>query len=548
MFVGNLGRERSILFMPRNQVDFHLSTDLIGMTPVTYGPDREDNNMRAATGPACNQVRKVLNKFGSKSMGYTSVSDQPIKTEHSAEVAVEERREPTVSDEAQEQETNSDASSTDTEASASPLEAMIREMLSNGHTERAEDLYQSALQTEDVDEQYRIQAIQLHLRVQRGDVDALTSLRNLAEELRETSSQTAPMAYNLLGLGLKDGSSHQQAIRAFETAAELASTDEERAQYLTSAAETLFSSDYRDRAFSTIVNELNKASDVSAQATLYTALADLHGKAKNELLRAAALQKATEYSPNDTQLRFNAAYSSSEVNLNDLTVMHYQTLLRFQSHHPMTYNNLGVTFGELGMPTKEVDAYKRAVNDGETLAAANLANLYTKAGFSEEARAVLDEAQARDSIHPNVGSAIAALGQKEETESNTLDQVLSKAHKQQEFIRLFAEGYWCTPASDPHFVGTWELSTGAEATVHCHNNGLQIQWEVNIYTYEVKANAQNRGALVSSYERKDEALQISLGDQGYVLLSEDNNQLDVMTSKNGSHTFLQLTRKYTHEP
>jgi len=36
LFIGRLGKERGIILLPRGQEDFHLPTDLLGITPGTY--------------------------------------------------------------------------------------------------------------------------------------------------------------------------------------------------------------------------------------------------------------------------------------------------------------------------------------------------------------------------------------------------------------------------------------------------------------------------------------------------------------------------------
>lgn len=66
MFVGRLGRERSYIIIPRGtEEDFHLPTDLLGMTPSTYDADRRDGNITAALGPACHRIYKSMSKLGS---------------------------------------------------------------------------------------------------------------------------------------------------------------------------------------------------------------------------------------------------------------------------------------------------------------------------------------------------------------------------------------------------------------------------------------------------------------------------------------------------
>jgi len=62
LFIGRLGKERSFIIIPRNNDQLHLPTDLLGITPATFNPDRED--IQAALGPACNKIRKVIRELG----------------------------------------------------------------------------------------------------------------------------------------------------------------------------------------------------------------------------------------------------------------------------------------------------------------------------------------------------------------------------------------------------------------------------------------------------------------------------------------------------
>jgi predicted nucleotide-binding protein len=85
LFIGHLGKERCFILIPRNQ-DLHLPSDLLGITPATYDPDRQDGNLSAALGPACNRARKAFRKFGatsrmaSRSFRKSPCSKKPFRT------------------------------------------------------------------------------------------------------------------------------------------------------------------------------------------------------------------------------------------------------------------------------------------------------------------------------------------------------------------------------------------------------------------------------------------------------------------------------------
>ncbi|PEN05502.1 hypothetical protein CRI93_12420 [Longimonas halophila] len=64
VFIGRLGRDRSFIVMPKGNTDLQLPSDLLGLTPLQYNPNRRDKNLQAALGPACNRLRSVLDSLG----------------------------------------------------------------------------------------------------------------------------------------------------------------------------------------------------------------------------------------------------------------------------------------------------------------------------------------------------------------------------------------------------------------------------------------------------------------------------------------------------
>lgn len=67
LFIGRLGRERNFIVIPKgNEEGFRLPTDLLGLTPALYEPNRQDANLQAALGPASSKIMKTIAKLGPK--------------------------------------------------------------------------------------------------------------------------------------------------------------------------------------------------------------------------------------------------------------------------------------------------------------------------------------------------------------------------------------------------------------------------------------------------------------------------------------------------
>src|SRR5215217_1746854 len=235
-----------------------------------------------------------------------------------------------------------------------PFDTMIFAFLRNDIL-RGEEAYKQLQEAEaNAVQKLRNKAVYLYLRYKSGDTSAFEQLQNLAEE-ENLPSEILPTVYNFIGNCYDLGDNFLKAAEAYEAAAEAAQSEEDRATYIASAAGGLFAAGSREEAFNRVTQEIDKTSTPKALSTLYTELASLYEKTGDSELRAIALEKAIEYQPNDTDLRFGAAYSYSENDLSTLALMHYQTLLEFKPDDTMALNNLGVTYGELNMPVKRSD-------------------------------------------------------------------------------------------------------------------------------------------------------------------------------------------------
>lgn len=84
LFIGKLGKKRVFFVLPDSTTNFHLPTDLLGVTPGRYNNQREDKNINAALGPFCNQVRNKLKNFV-----YESLIDLDNENEIIKNIAIE---------------------------------------------------------------------------------------------------------------------------------------------------------------------------------------------------------------------------------------------------------------------------------------------------------------------------------------------------------------------------------------------------------------------------------------------------------------------------
>jgi hypothetical protein len=72
LFIGRLGRNRAFIVLPRNE-EFHLPSDLSGVTPTTFEAQRSDGNVTAALGTACTAIENSMKEVGSLKPGVDAI-------------------------------------------------------------------------------------------------------------------------------------------------------------------------------------------------------------------------------------------------------------------------------------------------------------------------------------------------------------------------------------------------------------------------------------------------------------------------------------------
>lgn len=63
LFVGAIGKSRSFILKPRD-IEMHLPTDLLGVTPADYDSSRSDGDLVSATNRACSLIKAEVERQG----------------------------------------------------------------------------------------------------------------------------------------------------------------------------------------------------------------------------------------------------------------------------------------------------------------------------------------------------------------------------------------------------------------------------------------------------------------------------------------------------
>lgn len=77
LFVGAIGKSRSFILKPRD-IEMHLPTDLLGVTPADYDASRSDNDLVSATNRACALIKSEIDHIGLIDHASVSVTQRVV--------------------------------------------------------------------------------------------------------------------------------------------------------------------------------------------------------------------------------------------------------------------------------------------------------------------------------------------------------------------------------------------------------------------------------------------------------------------------------------
>lgn len=271
-----------------------------------------------------------------------------------------------------------------------------------------------------------------HLRLVFGEGSTLSKLRELAVKYPDNAQ-----VQRYLALGYRHYEEHEKAAQCFMVAAEKVTDERGRLLMHCDALLDFAQAGRKEEASVVLAKMKNLALNVAdGEGIIINALRELKDIESDKDLFCGLIERLLQLHPDDVKARFTLAYTYSQADQPELSLLHYLKIPH-QERTAITWNNLGVQFDHFDLAGKSVDAYRTGENLGETLAMSNLARKLIKAGFLKEAQEICNRALQVENYHKNVGYTIQQIKSAPEEEDNKQKEPLVRAIPLSEFYRNY---------------------------------------------------------------------------------------------------------------
>ena len=384
----------------------------------------------------------------------------------------------------------------------------------DGKIEKAKQVFEANQREEhDANRRHSNDAVFLFFLYTKGnDATALSRLEALHAR-RANDKQRNDSIFWLLW-SYEVSKNHDKAERLLQSTISMVTDEAEKTSHIIDLANVYKSKGEPDRGIECLECQLQEVTNPEQRVSLYQALSNLEKEQGNEEIAAIALEKAIELSPGDRDKLFDAAYAQSKVNLRLLSVSNYGTLLNLSPRHAAALNNMGVCASEFKLTGKPVSMYRRSMEEGYTLAMANIANLFMSSGFWEEAKQILDKARVAESPHENVGNALYRLQSLQDDEDKRWTTLTKKADEFQRRVREYGGACFDRSFSSFNCGGVWYTKRGAEVIIELSGQEVKGKWVEQLtmglrdssieYKVSISGIRRNRSVALT-YRRRPES-------------------------------------------
>lgn len=347
LFIGKIGRKRSFIVMPDNS-EFHLPTDLLGITPGKYEASRSDGNLKAGTGSLSNKIREAINKLG-------FIVQQDIQTETTT--VTEKETKPVFEDWIE--------------------EIYIKKNYEEGIKLLKKKVRYSKLEDDKVNFQGNICYCELQLDYRKG----IEEYKGLLSKYPNNN-----IGYKAYAQSLMDNSNFDDALKVIE----LGLTKCDRKVGLTlMKADCYWLTNKKTEAISTLNN-----SSVKNDSLVYSKLVKYYSENKEFESAISIAKEGYKNNPKDTDLLSSFANTSFDYGDYDLSLFLFNELVATAPTSQYYWCMLGNSYFHKDLYNAALNAYEKAnelANEKESWIFDNIGNLYTHKGLYIKAESVLSK-------------------------------------------------------------------------------------------------------------------------------------------------------------
>lgn len=379
----------------------------------------------------------------------------------------------------------------------------------------------------------------------RGDDSAIWEL-----ESKDADPSTSDEVRSSLHLYLSQVYAHHGSIALAHERAEMAvssaQNEEDRANAISALAQTTFSIDEREVAYTLLINAISAAKNRKVASRLALELSDLFGNDEKRMWQILAMELAMSRMPENHDKRFQLAYSysASAEHLPLMAFVHYSRLLRQKPTHATALNNLGVELLGLGLKSTAIDRYQEASRNGSAIATANLAHAYIDAGFRDDALRSVEAAKGLGD-EALIHTAETRLLEDKASQKQLLETQRQRTKALSALLVNAAEGM--IRAGDIGISGLWRSQDDILVEITQVGNIFSGQWSKLKRSYSVKGEIMGNAITIESITwRSEDSLYSSSGTEvlgSFGLFNPATHSITLLTSKDSPAELWNLRRE-----
>lgn len=384
LFVGKLGRKRSFIIVPDNK-DFHLPTDLIGMTPGKYENERADGNMQAGTGSASNKIREAIKKLGSI---LPSNETPEIGSEKIAEVK------------------------------ANKNEWQDYLFTHKNYDKAIELLKKKVRYTKDIFEKNHLKGYICYAEFQKDPINGTKEYEKLIKENETENSAYFPYIDNLMW-----NNSFKKAIEICDLAL---SKCERKINLTNKKASCLWSLGKKVEA----IELLNSAITDKQDPLLYISLSEKYIEQNDNKKALEVLHKAYFVFPNNEEIMKELASISDKLGHKELNLFLIKELTLLNPEKSNYWGHLGNAYFNYDLDNLALTAYEKGLELSKNKAGwifDNIGNLYKKKGFLDKAEYNLKEALKINDKSEYTHNRLSSIFSTKEEDDKKVSEILNLA-------------------------------------------------------------------------------------------------------------------------